>query len=64
MADDLFSRADEDEAAAEARAALDVVEGAKGTAAERRRNLAEATRKALIADTVLARVQADRRRGR
>lgn len=65
MADDLFSRAEEIEAAdaaraakeARIRAALAVVEGAKGTARERRLKLAQLTREQLEADLALDQIR-------
>lgn len=69
MADDLFSRAEEIEAADAARAAkeariravLDVVGCAKGTARERRQRLAERTRAQLQADMALQAIRDGRR---
>jgi hypothetical protein len=69
VADDLFSRAEEIEAAdaaraakeARIRAALDVVSSAKGTVRERRQRLAELTRAQLQADMELLAIRAGRR---
>lgn len=69
MADDLFSRAEEIEAAdaarvakeARIRAALDVVDASRGTAKERRQKLAEQTRLQLLADIALEEIRAGRR---
>jgi len=69
VADDLFTRAEEMEAAdaaraakdARIRAALDVVESARGTAKERRQRLAELTRAQLQADMALQAIRDGRR---